>query len=270
MISKAIKFVKEQLTAEPSFVFVGPPASGKTVYFTCAMDRIKKILSQSPACGLSLQTEDKKTLKRHNSSISAMKKGGWPPKTMAAHKLYYLLTKKIRVGGKFHLADIDTRLIYHDYPGEVFEKAFGDENADPHWEKEAKNLKTDLQTAHGVFLVIDTPKLHNGEDEAYNLQLFDLLKFIENETKVKRICVIFTKRDLFRRDPEFDPKQHLRLLYDDAWSFLERSKAAFFFVTAVSNPGSDLDGNLVPPKGFETSQSENLIEPLAWALKLQL
>lgn len=271
MINIATKFVKEYLTDEPSFIFVGPPSSGKTVYFTCAMDRIKILLSENPASGFSLETDDAETLKRHKKSLADMKKGHWPAPTQDAHKLFYNLSREIGLGGRFHLATMNTRLVYHDYPGEAFQLAFDEECADSsHWEREAEDLRRDIQAAKGIFIVIDTPALHNGENEKYMLQLFSLLKFIETESKVKNIGVIFTKKDMFEGDLLFNPEEQLKCLYLDTWLILKRKKAKYFFVSAVAKTDCDHQGNQVPPKGYMSSMSENLVDPLAWALGITL
>jgi hypothetical protein len=266
MIDKVMKFFNEWKQSEPAFVFVGPPSSGKTVFFACAMDRLKRLLSDKPNGKWTLRTDDTETLKRHKSALTAMKNGKWPAKTDSPHKLYYELSRRFGFGEKIHLGTYNTRVLYHDYPGEVFAAAFDDESADEHWVNEIADLKYDIQSARGVFVVIDTPILHNGENEEYNIQLFNLLNFIVRQTKVKHIAVIFTKKDLFSRTPEFDPVSQIRNLYHDQWFILEARKAKYFFVSAVPNPIYDQDGDLKPPKKYETSMSEGLVEPLAWAL----
>lgn len=251
----------------PSFVFIGPPGVGKTVFFTCAVDRLKRDLLEVP--GISLQTDDQVTLKRHAKSLADMKKGSWPAKSAEPVKLFYELEITRTLFG-IRLWSNFTKLVYHDYPGEVFDLAFGDDRHDSPFESEAETLKEDLLQAQGIFLVIDTPFLHDGANDDYNEQLFCLLKFLESGHPKRRVAVIFTKKDMFRGDPDFNPKDQLRDYYPDAWVFLERSNANYFFVSAVSDPILNRSGKPVPPKGYDTSMSENLIEPLRWALNLSV
>src|SRR6478735_2384255 len=141
MIAKLKTLVDKSLSSEPKFVFVGPPSSGKTVYFTCAMDRLKRLLSTRPNSGWTLQTDDKETLKRHKSSLAAMNKGRWPDKTTSPYKLYYQLSRRIGIGKLLNLATFNTRVVYHDYPGEAFTAAFDDGPTEEHWESEVKKLR---------------------------------------------------------------------------------------------------------------------------------
>jgi len=254
--------------AERSYVFVGPPASGKTVYFTCAMDRLRSVLAIRNR-DYSLQSHDVETSRRHTKSVEEMRKGRWPQQTAEPHKLQYRLDHKLGFGKSVHLATMEYRLAYHDYPGEVFLRAFGDDRPEPsHWEEEAAQLKVDICKAKGVFVVVDTVKLHDRHDEQYNLQLFRLFDYLEKQALVKRIAVVFTKRDLFGEDHEFDPAECLRDRYTDAWVFLQRLKAKTFFVSAVDPHFTDKDGNIVPPAGYDTSKSHDLLAPISWILKL--
>ena len=270
MITKLIHHMKFIFHNEPSYVFVGPPSSGKTVYFTCAMDRLQRDLLNNPRVGWSLQENDEQTLKRQQNAISKMQNSQWPDKTQDCQKLTYLASSRIGPAilpiGRTH-----TRVLYHDYPGEVFSAAFPDEHAaDDFWQEAAEGFKKDLVTAKGIFVVIDTPALYEGKDNIYALRLFKLLQFIETQSHASRIGVIFTKKDLFASTPEFNPQARFRELFVPQSIFLDRKKAKYFFVSAVANHTIDSHGNLVPPKNYQSSDSENLVEPLAWALGIRL
>lgn len=256
----------------PSFVFVGPPKVGKTVYFTCAIDLLKRRLLNKPDKGIFLQTDDPRTLTRHKDALSKMQRGQWPDKSIVPLELFYLLERRTIWFGK-RLWTTYTKLVYHDYPGEVFDLAFSESRADlRHYEEEAEKFKRDLTTAKGIFLIIDAPDLHHGNDDEFELQLFRLVKFLDEsrDGRKRRVAVVFTKKDLFHGDSAFDPKEELRRQHPDSWVSLNRNETKFFFVSAVSKAFVDPAGIHLPPKGYNTSQSENLIEPIVWALKLPL
>jgi hypothetical protein len=270
MITKLIHNMKFLFRNEPSYIFVGPPSSGKTVYFTCAMDRLQRHLLNNPRIGWSLQENDGQTLDRQQNAISKMENSQWPDKTLDCQKLTYLASS--RVGpAMLPIGRTNTRVLYHDYPGEVFSAAFGDEpGADNLWQAEADDFKKDLVTAKGIFVVIDTPALYEGKDNVYARRLFSLLQFIETQSRASRIGVIFTKKDLFATTPEFNPQAKFRELFVPQSIFLDRKKAKYFFVSAVANYVIDAHGNLVPPQNYKSSDSENLADPLAWALGIRL
>lgn len=255
--------------SQTKYVFVGPPGSGKTVYFMCAIDRLQRGLIDTYPEVYALRALNSETLKIQGSGLAAMKKGKWPPKTQEPHELSFVLTRHVGFGKSFRLWSLNYQLFYHDYPGEAFEEAFGDDRAkQPLWNEAADTLKKDLQKADGVFLVIDTPKFHDSGEEEYHMQLFRLFEHIDKTCRTRRVAVVFTKSDLFRDHPDFSPKSLLRKRYPNIWNYLHKVTFEFFFVSAVASPAVDPKGRITPPKDYDTTQSEGLIDPINWMLKL--
>lgn len=269
MISTLLEYAKKLHNTEPKYVFVGPPGSGKTVYFICAIDLLQRGMIDLHPERFALRAQNSETLKIQGGALAAMKKGKWPPKTQKSHTLSFVLSRHYEFVKWVPPVTLDYQLYYHDYPGEAFEDAFGDESTkQPLWEDAAQTLKQDLQKADGVFLVIDTPKFHDSGEEDYHLQLFRLFEYLDKNTRTKRVAVVFTKSDLFRNDHDFCPKRLLRERYPNIWNYLQRVKSEYFFVSAVASAAVDSKGGITPPKDYGTTQSERLIDPIVWMLEL--
>lgn len=254
----------------PSFVFVGPPGAGKTVYFMCAIDRLTRNLLERSSKEVTLRTEDAVTLRRHTRALAEMRSGNWPDKSFESVELFFILERTTAFLG-IPLWTQTEKLVYHDYPGEVFDAAFGGDQSDSlHYSEDAGRLRTEISNASGLFLIIDTTYLFDGVDDIYYEKLFSLLKFIDTGQKRRRIAVIFTKKDIFASHQSLEPMKMLQERYPNAWVLLKNWKAKYFFVSAVANPYLDENGSLSPPNGYDTTNSEGLIEPLAWALDLNL
>jgi len=76
---------------------------------------------------------------------------------------------------------------------------------------------------------------------------------------------VFTKKDHFAQ-VAFDPEERLREDHPNSWMQLEKLNRKFFFVSAVKEPDRYKNGDLVPPKGWTSAQSLNLLEPVSWML----
>lgn len=253
------------------YVFVGPPGSGKTVYFACAIDQL-----QRRAIDQDNETEvthlNAQTLKICRQTISEMHKGKWPPKTQDPQLLEFdLKSPRLRVRGKHALGVRSDKLLCHDYPGEAFAAAFGDrrEAHEAKFVKAGEQLRSDLAIATGVFVLIDAEKFHDAADERFHVQLFDLFKFIEEEASAQRVAIIFSKMDLFKKRNDKGFLDRLKRDYPAAWNLQKRANAHFFFVASVRSHRVNKQGQIVPPDGYETSDSDGLLDPLVWMLNLK-
>jgi hypothetical protein len=275
-MKKIISRMREQLNSgrEPegsSYVFVGPPNSGKTVYFACAIDRLQRDAIDRNS-SLEVTPQDHRTLTICSQVVRDMSEGRWPAKTQDVQTLQFNIKSPwLQVSSKHSLGVRCESLICHDYTGESFSQAFGDcrENSDEASTNPAKQLMDALSNAKGVFVVIDAATFDGGSDERLNVQLFNLFKHVEGDTKISRVAIIFSKMDIFKRRDEERILNHLKKEYPSVWNLKKQINSKHFFVSSTKSHQVDIGGCIVPPAEYETSQSDGLIEPLIWMLDLK-
>ena len=269
--------MREQLTSgrEPegsSYVFVGPPNSGKTVYFACAIDRLQRHgIDQNSS--LEITPQDDRTLRVCNQVVRDMSEGRWPSKSQGVQTLQFdIKTPWLQLSEKHSVGVRCESLICHDYTGESFSQAFGDtrEISDEGSMISANQLKHAISNAKGAFVVIDASTFDDGSDERLYVQLYNLFKHIDCKSNISRLAIIFSKMDIFRKSDEERIVNRIKQSYPSVWNLQKQLKARHFFVSTVNTHRVDDDGNIIPPPDYETSQSEGLIEPLIWMLGLKL
>ena len=265
----ALGLIQQWLDSRRSYVFVGPPASGKTVYFVTATDRLQRFAHEHSA-QYEFTHRTPETLQFCQHALEQMNASEWPSKTQGLQVLEFELSKSFRLSDNTPvLYKTHYELSYCDCAGEAFDEAFGDQRVQGNGlhHEQAEHLKKEISGAHGIFVMIDTPKFHDKASTDFHMRLFNLFKHIQTSTKAKRIAVVFTKKDEFAAK-DFDPKQKLKSDLPSAWNHLGRVSSEFFFVSAVKAPKINEMGRLVPPENYDTTQSENLLEPLKWMLSI--
>ena len=93
-----------------SYIFVGPPKSGKTVLFVVMMDRFKR-KCDADELPCTLHFRDSKSLSFVDDSIDKMKAGKWPAQTVRGGVYEF----DVNMPGRFW--NIDRVLSFHDHPG---------------------------------------------------------------------------------------------------------------------------------------------------------
>lgn len=187
-----------------SYLFIGPPNSGKTVYFACAMDLIQRRASKQNPPRMELTHLNAETLAIHQQILKNLQDGKWPQQTSAEFTSlqFELRFQRFSLLPGWELNIRKDLLSCNDYKGEIFTAAFGDPKELPHddrerYAKSAEELRDALGTAAGVFVVIDAVQLQNEMDDSLYNKLFNLLRLIEEQKPRKRVAVIFTKMDEF-------------------------------------------------------------------------
>jgi len=268
-VGEKIKEIKETLlSTSGSYIFIGPPESGKTVFFITMVDRLLRLqIEKDMPYEMTFRT--KETEDFITQMINEMAKSKWPLKTAK---------------GNIYEVDITTRnvlfmksngiLSFHDYGGEVFLDAFsGPEiGSESKFKEEAEAMKVEIKQAKGIFLVIDTVELYNNMQEEKLLNcLFYLSDFLKKErNKNMRLAVIFTKSDQFiEKDSLFNPESIFKekYKYPNAYVNFKDQNTRYFFVTAIKEP-SIIDGKYMPPKNYKSTDSVNILEAAKWMLEI--
>lgn len=245
-------------------VFVGPPQSGKTVYFAAVVDRLTRQSSEYGA-KLSLHAANMESMQFVDDVVDNLSRQVWPPEGGAkeAHgTLEYHLKKKGWLWSR------QSTLRCCDFAGEAFQGAFGDQkvaSVDVSSDLIAK-LKEDIEYASGVFYVVDAIKLHHGKCRVTRDCLFGLANELRKQRKP--VGIIFTKRDVFDGQA-FEPQEKLRREYPDAWAKLSEIRAQCFFVSSIGETVVNNDGERVPPKGYTSDRAKHLLEPINWMLGIR-
>jgi len=154
--------------------------------------------------------------------------------------------------------------------------AFGDpasqEENSAHAE-DAKKLREEMKNAKGVFLVLDSQDLHNGLSEELQGSLFYLANYMRQKggNSSKKLAVIFSKSDFFKQ-VSIDPEEIFKIRYPNAYNNFEKLDpkldTKYFFVTSIKDPLIK-DGKYLPPKDYNTSQTDGIIEAALWMLDIK-
>jgi len=242
-------------------VFVGPPQSGKTVFFAAMIDRLirQSTEGRSP---LLLHAANRESCNFVTDVMVGLAKQVWPREGGAKEThgtLEYHLQRKI--------CGIRTSRILRccDYAGEAFQGAFGDpkhRTVDVSADLVAK-LREDINSASGVFYVMDAVQLHDGGCRVTQDCLFGLTDELLRQRK--KVGIIFTKRDVFD-GTRFTPREKLREEYPDAWTKLTAMRARSIFVSSVGATEVNDAGVQVPRKGCKSRDAKWLLQPINWML----
>lgn len=263
----------------PSYIIVGPRNSGKTVYFVTAVDLMQRLANDKNA-GIAInhalpfdcvEYHDTKTRDFVDISLDNMFNMKWPDRTFTGNGNRFQIL--------FHKRGLLNRTIHFsllDYSGGTFTAAFSNEGELPPEEyvnckEDIQKIKDDIKSAEGIFVMMDSSALYNGKDIVMAHCLFNLVDYyrVTRKRKSTRIGVIFSKRDIIS-DPSFCPKKRLRENFPNEWGKLMSIGVEFFTVSSVKNTEVDLSGEVVPVKGFRSSDSEGILKPLSWMFQNQI
>lgn len=260
-------------------IIIGPKGAGKTVFFVSAVDLLQRSIQEKDTLDKKLHRVlkkiehveylNRKTADFIRKTVGSLKQQAWPAETapsQAGNDHYEVLIKYKRLGFWPHLE----RLILLDYPGGVFTKFFAKEDSDPtesaQYDDGVSELEKNIASSRRIFVLLDSVDIYNGGSELIVHCLFKFIDVIrEKNVSKSRIAVLFTKSDLIV-DQTFCPESKLKKCYPNEWGRLNSAGVKFFKVSAVRKTEMNKDGVRVPVRGFSTSQSHGIIEPLIWVL----
>lgn len=262
------------------FLFLGPRASGKTVFFVCAARMLQYRLGQRKKARFSEADETSRAYL--HASLEKMRIGKWPDKTQFGHEIS-CETVVPRRPIPFLPPAYDEQMVLScvDYPGDAWTYAFHRRGDDAAIGQYADELKEHVVRADGIFLLLDSVVLHdiiynsrreNDEWDHFSASLFGMAKELAAISRERRLrlAIVFCKRDRFDGVP-FDPEAAFRRVAPGAYDNLRQLDSRCFFVSSVGRTITDARGEPVPPVGFcpEYDENPSLLEPLVWMLRLR-
>ena len=268
-----------------NLLFLGLPKSGKTTYFAIMVDYLQHIVARSSNINFrTIPSNDGKeiTSKFMREAMKDIKNQRWPEKTQDYNEPYrFMITRKgvsVRETEEFSFwdifqpwrwseegrtktvsRDIPSYIHYHDYPGEAFEAAFGD-NYDDSYKDAAEHIKSSIKSAAGIFLILDAEALYSGDDDdSYFNTLLSLCRRIYRSNPNVKLAVIFSKLELC---PGVNFTELLLENYKGVYTELPGNRK-FFHVKTVGSVEQNDEGEWIPPKRVQPS---GILEPLEWML----
>jgi len=253
-----------------SYIFIGPPRAGKTVFFATAIGALQHVCSQN-ARDFMLTNETHASLEFVDGVLGKLGDSRWPENT-AGRGIYEFRLVRKRFCWVFERTDF---LCYHDYGGEVFEQAFCDPKrlrVEPGLAGQVQQLTEEIAGAKGVFLLVDAAGLVDGKSVQLRDSLFFLTDLLAKcrTRQGPKVAVIFSKKDALADVPAFDPVEVFRDQHQDAWLKLAGLNARYFYLSAVGQADTDPDGNLVPPAGFKPHMADGVLETMGWMLGIRV
>lgn len=248
-----------------SYYFIGPPQSGKTVFFVTMVDSMQRMhienIDKAPYVATYTTIESKRFV---SDCIKAMQKSEWPIKTKVGN------TYEMDIESRKIIAMREARFVFHDYAGEVFMRAFADpaqQEENDSYAGEAKKMRQEMKNAKGVFLVLDSAVLHNGLPKEIQERLFYLADYMKDANAPIKLAVVFSKKDMFGTNP-IEPEKIFKDTDPDAFLKFQKLDTKYFFVTSIKDPVKK-DGKYCPPKNYNTSQTEGIIDAALWMLDIK-
>ena len=262
-----------------NYLFLGLPGSGKTTYFSIMAQHLQNTTNRTKNMKfmfLPTEIRDKESGKivklEENTSefiadcISRLKKQRWPLKTQGYDVGYsFELIRYLSLFGKPMLQQFCYRraiIDYHDYPGEAFTAAFGEEDSTSDMNNIANDIKRRIKSAKGLFLILDAVALFNGTDsEMQLLSLTTMFRYIKNHNPNIKLAIIFNKLELFYGElPNLITI--LRKDYGNVYANLPLNHK-FFHVYPLGSVETGDKGEIKPPKVIVP---KDILEPVKWMI----
>ncbi|MCA9141118.1 MAG: hypothetical protein KDB00_30315, partial [Planctomycetales bacterium] len=243
-------------------LFIGPPRSGKTVFFSTMVDRLIR-QAKTDGCSFTCIPDGRHSHQFVQRVIQSLGKQVWPKEggaTDAIGELTYLLTHK---GWLFNTQYV---LACRDYAGETFNAAYGDPetlecDVD---DEQVERLRSEVDSADIVFVIVDAVRLQNGSCPDIEDSLFGVTDALRK--KKAWTAFVLTQKDEFEVEDYDAVIAQLIDDYPSLYATLQQMNAEFFWVSSVVATAS-VDGRRVPPKKYKSEEhSIDLLAPINWAL----
>jgi len=245
-------------------LFIGPPRSGKTVFFSAMVDCLIR-QSNKQGSAYTCISDGLPSGQFVQRVIQSLGKQVWPKEGGAADangELTYLLTHKGR------LFNTQYELSCCDYAGETFNAAYGDPDTIESEvdDDQVERLKSEVNSADIIFVIVDAVRLQDGNCPEIEDSLLGVVD-VSRKLKVWTAFVL-TQKDEFEYEDHDSVIAQLIDDYPGLYATLRQMSAEFFWVSSViAETGAD--GRRVPPKKYQSEKdSIDLLAPINWALSL--
>lgn len=250
-----------------NYVFLGLPNAGKTTYFTVMAQTLQNQAVRGDEMKFIFENDETREFILDGYGQITAPEPDWPAKTVDYLGGYeFSLLQRFNILGlrlPWKFGYRKASVCYHDYPGEVFEAAFGKTDNEVYVEQ-AEKMRQQIRGARGVFLLMDADKLFNGADRRAIISTTEhLFKFIIETNPNVKLAILFDKIELFEgMAEECNFKEMFRDRYTAAYARLP-SNVRFFDVYPIGKLDVNEYGNKVPARQIVP---RGVVEPVRWMI----
>lgn len=233
-------------------VILGRRQAGKTVYLSILYARLWRSLD-----GLTMSALSGLAHRDMMRAVADLENGRWPPATLENTQTAF----EIENDGQKRL------MISMDYSGEVFKRAFVEDDGDS---REVKELIDHLDNAAAIMLVIDPSMVYNHSkdiDAAIDddFGMVQAVKRVRNWPGGEQIPIVLVLTKMDKNLPLIRQEGGLVSFVKNHWPALARTlqRIPIYSISAVQTHKNS-NGELVPSP---SSEPRNIMKPLMYCLK---
>lgn len=252
-----------------SYLFLGMPESGKTVFFTMLCNILQRkgnedsrfifeYIPRKNDCAGS-----NSTYQYINSNLNCIKEQKWPHKTATDDKTLEVAQNpyicELSIARRFLCIPWKNSysLCYIDYPGEAFQSAFCPNGEYEGVTDKIKNfgylLRNTVNMSKGVFLIIDVQiftNLNANEKAFIEERLSSFFLHVRKNNPSLRVAIVFNKMELCGfSNQEEEVQNQFQNQFSNAYAAMKQlQNKKMFFVYPFGQVETDSKGNTIPPK----------------------
>ena len=236
-------------------VLIGPPNSGKTVFFCVGMEVLQRRFNRLNDYYITYP--DLATQRMVSDVMKELRAQRWPSKTMEVQEAC----------ARISFVNQEREVICRDHGGGAFSNTFLSEKIDEYMGNEKEYLK-DIKAASSIAMLIDSAMLCKEIDDYFYDGLYNMMRMINNN-KLKRFAMIFTKNDLVKLTPA-KAEEKFESQCPNTYAHLKKLRREYRFFSISSVRCVTEGGHYVPPKEYSPfDHSEGIEDSLYWLLEME-
>lgn len=264
------------MSKQKHIIILGPPESGKTNYFSAALQYFSIASGDKNPRGITVKAVNNAMAKNIAQTTQKYKSGNWIGKTISYTDLEldvrFPYFNKIR-----WLADKVLSLRFADFPGESFYTLAEDDTQLAESEIEIKtSIESGIKQCDAILLMIDGGKILNSDYvEPMKTVMAHLETILNQRERDVVVEFIVTKSDelakMWTEENAVKLKQHVRELFPNLFNTLEwpemNHKYDIFSVSCVpadTVKSVDLKHGTIPNSNWNVEVMKTEVEPFCW------